>query len=144
MMLYARINLIQTYYQMMDSDWQHITNPDTVMLNHIYITYCKHKNFPSFMPIFESEYFDPNNDVIGYYDDSRLVAFSLIRRYSIDDAECVQFAWDYSKPKRRLGIQSLKHECALYKEKGFKYLYLGEADEYKSEIDGFEILGPLK
>ena len=40
------------------------------------------------------------------------------------------------------GIKSLKHECALYKARGFKYLYLGGADEYKKQIDGFEILGP--
>lgn len=81
--------------------------------------------------------------MIGYYDkNDSLIAFSLIRRYDSHDAECIQFAWDYKDPKLRLGIASLKHECALYKDRGFQYLYLGEADEYKSEIDGFETMGP--
>ena len=95
------------------------------------------------MPIFASEYTDHSNDVIGYYDYyDNLIAFSLIRRYDSINAECIQFAWDYAQPKLRLGIESLKHECAIYKDRGFRYLYLGEADEYKSEIQGFETMGP--
>jgi arginyl-tRNA--protein-N-Asp/Glu arginylyltransferase len=94
------------------------------------------------MPIFAVEYTDPNSDVIGYYSDNKLVAFSLIKRYSDTEAECVQFAWDYANPKLRLGMKSLKNECAIYKRLGFQYLYLGGADEYKKGIDGFEILGP--
>ena len=39
-------------------------------------------------------------------------------------------------------IETMKHECALYKSLGYRYLYLGGADEYKEEITGFEILGP--
>lgn len=94
------------------------------------------------MPIFDSEYTDPNIDVIGYYNQENLVAFSLVKRYSNSDAECVQFAWDYVDPALKLGISSLKNECAVYKRLGFRYLYLGGADEYKKSIDGFEILGP--
>ena len=55
----------------------------------------------------------------------------------------MQFAWDYANPKLRLGIESLKNECAVYKARGFNYLYLGLADEYKSQLDGFELLGRL-
>jgi hypothetical protein len=95
------------------------------------------------MPIFDSEFFDQKNDVIGYYDGDVLVAFSLLRRYDNENVEAIQFAWDYKTPKLRLGIDSLKSECAVYKELGFKYLYLGGADEYKKKIDGFEILGSL-
>jgi hypothetical protein len=29
----------------------------------------------------------------------------------------------------------------MYKKRGFDYLYLGEADPYKTKINGFEILG---
>lgn len=95
------------------------------------------------MPIFNEEYTDPNNDVIGYYDhDSKLVAFSLIRRYNSKNAEAVQFAWDYADPKLKLGYSSLRNECAVYKARGFDYLYLGGADEYKRQVAGFEILGP--
>jgi arginyl-tRNA--protein-N-Asp/Glu arginylyltransferase len=94
------------------------------------------------MPIFAIEYTDPNSDIIGYYDDDKLVAFSLIKRYSNTEAECVQFAWNYSNPELHLGMSSLKNECAIYKRLGFRYLYLGGADEYKRQFDGFEILGP--
>jgi hypothetical protein len=94
------------------------------------------------MPIFDSEYTDPKNDILGYYDSNNLVAFSLVRRYSDTEAECVQFAWNYANRDLRLGISSLKNECAVYKRLGFKYLYLGGAEEYKKSIDGFEILGP--
>jgi hypothetical protein len=120
-----------------------ITNPDVDQLERIYNQYCVYKKFRSVMPIFEQEYTDPNNDVIGYYDyDCKLVAFSLIRRYNSKNAEAVQFAWDYQDPKLKLGYASLRNECAVYKARGFDYLYLGGADEYKRQIDGFEILGP--
>lgn len=95
------------------------------------------------MPIFSSEYTDPKNDIIGYFDQGALVAFSLIRRYDTLNVEAIQFAWTYHNPKLRLGMQSLKQECAIYKDQGFQYLYLGGADEYKKEIKGFEMLGLL-
>lgn len=140
-MIYARINLAATDYEQMIHGWRYIHNPDIQQLNDLYVTYCRYKKFPSFMPIFDSEYTDERNDLIGYYDaNDRLIAFSLIRRYDQDNAECIQFAWDYADPKLRLGISSLKHECAMYRDRGFKYLYLGEAAEYKSEMQGFEIL----
>ena len=44
----------------------------------------------------------------------------------------------------RLGIESLQTECAIYKARGFKYLYLEQAHLYKQDMDGFEILGPLE
>jgi hypothetical protein len=83
-------------------------------------------------------------DVIGYYDQDRLVAFSLIKRYDDHNALCDQFAWNYNKPKMRLGIETMKTECAIYKERGFQYLYLEQAHLYKSSMAGFEILGPLE
>ena len=128
---------------MMQKNWSFIENPDISVLNQIYQTYCRYKKFPSVMPIFDSEYTDSKIDVIGYFDQTVLVAFSLIKKYDHDNIEAVQFAWTYHDPKLRLGIRSLEHECALYKKLGFKYLYLGEANEYKKRIDGFEILGPV-
>jgi hypothetical protein len=94
------------------------------------------------MPIFPEEYTDSKNDVIGYFDDDILVAFSLVRRHNSKNVEAIQFAWDYDNPSLRLGIESLKNECAFYKSLGFKYYYLGESMEYKKKIDGFEILPP--
>jgi hypothetical protein len=142
-MIYARINLEKTNYTALQSNWEFITNPDILLLNNIYNQYCNYKKFQSVMPIFDNEYLDPKNDVIGYYNQSILVAFSIIRKYDHSNIEAVQFAWTYHNPKLRLGIQSLEHECAIYKNLGYKFLYLGEANEYKSKIQGFEILGAL-
>ena len=96
------------------------------------------------MPIFDSRYTDPMTDVIGYYDQARLVAFSLIKRYDQHNALCDQFAWTYHNPRLRLGVETMKTECAIYKARGFQYLYLEQAHLYKAQIDGFEILGPLE
>ena len=140
---YARINLSATNYTPMKSGWKVLSHSYEDALNEIYAIYCRHRGFTSVMPIFHSEYIDTSNDLIGYYDEDELVAFSMIRRYDRDNAECIQFAWDYKNPKLRLGIRSLEHECAIYKDRGWKYLYLGEADEYKKKIQGFEMLGNI-
>jgi hypothetical protein len=145
-MLYARINLEKTNYQLGCVDWDFIDHPNIDKLNSIYYQYCKHKKFKSVVPIFDSEYLDPNMDVIGYYHYNNLVAFSLIKRFYQDEqnVEAFQFAWDYKNPELKLGFKTLENECALYKNLGYKWLYLGGADEYKSKFDGFEILGPVK
>lgn len=140
--MYARINLENTFYKKLEN-YKFFDVVPIHDLQKIYKEYCRYKNFKSVMPIFPSEFTDTKNDVIGYYDNDILVAFSLLRRYDSENVEAIQFAWDYKNPKLSLGINSLKSECALYKELGFKYLYLGGADEYKKKIDGFEILGPV-
>ena len=109
----------------------------------IYRTYCIYKHFGSVMPLFESRFRDPMADVIGYWHQANMVAFSLIRRFDEENAMCDQFAWTYHDPGLRLGIETLKTECAIYKQRGFRYLYLEQAHLYKSEIAGFEILGPM-
>ena len=140
---FARIDLSQTNYSV-NVECMFMDRPDIAELNAVYKKYCKYKKFASVMPIFDSRYTDPMTDVLGYYDTGRLVAFSLIRRFDAHNALCDQFAWTYHRPEMRLGIESLKAECAIYKAKGFRYLYLEQAHEYKREIDGFEILGPLE
>jgi hypothetical protein len=140
---FARIDLSQTNYQI-NVEWMYMRRPDIAALNEIYKSYCAYKRFTSVMPIFDSRYTDPMTDVIGYYDQAKLVAFSLIKRYDEHNALCDQFAWTYHNPKLRMGIETMKTECAIYKAQGFKYLYLEQAHLYKSEIDGFEILGPLE
>lgn len=140
---FARIDLSKTAY-MPTVKWAYLTCPDIRELDKIYRDYCKYKHFASVMPIFPSRYTDTMTDVIGYYDQEQLVAFSLIKRYDNENALCDQFAWNYNNPKLRLGIETLKTECAIYRDRGFKYLYLEQAHLYKSEIDGFEILGPLE
>ena len=140
---FARIDLSKTDYPI-NVEWMYMSRPDISALNAIYRAYCTHKRFASVMPIFDSRYTDPMTDVIGYYDKARLVAFSLIRRYDEHNALCDQFAWTYHDPRMRLGIETMKTECAIYKERGFQYLYLEQAHLYKSSMAGFEILGPLE
>lgn len=138
-MLYARINLAKTDYEVLE-DKKILRKKPIEKLNKIYYQYCKYKKFPSVMPLFDSEY--EKNEVIGYYHNGELVAFSIMILHDKHNVEAFQFAWDYAKPKLALGIKSLKSECAYYKKRGFKFLYLGEAHEYKKKIKGFEILGP--
>jgi hypothetical protein len=141
-MIYARINLKDFNFNMIKTQWEILSQPKSSLIHDIYVKYCRHKNFKSVMPIFESELYNSSNDVIGYYDEGTLVAFSLIRRHDSKNAEAIQFAWDYKTPKLRLGIKTLEHECSIYKSLGFEYFYLGEAAEYK-KIQGFEILGSI-
>jgi hypothetical protein len=139
---FARIDLKKNTDQV-TVDWKYLRNHSISQLKDIYRTYCIYKHFASVMPLFDSQFTDPDTDVIGYYDNDQLVAFSLIKRYDSENALCAQFAWNYQKPKLRLGIQSLQTECAIYRERGFKYLYLDQAHLYKQGITGFELLGPL-
>ena len=137
---YARINLDKTDYSKMGST-EILPNPDPAQLNEIYYKYCHYHKFNSVMPLFDRDY--KENDIIGYYDGDILVAFSMIAVYDDENAECVQFAWDYANPKLQLGLKTLKHECAYYKEKGVKYMYIGGADAYKNKMDGLEIMSPV-
>ena len=141
---FARIDLYQTSYQP-TVRYQYLQPTADVIerCQEIYRTYCIYKHFASVMPLFESRLQDPMADVLGYYDGADLVAFSLIRRYDDVNALCDQFAWIYHRPRMRLGIETMKTECAVYRERGFRYLYLEQAHLYKAEIAGFEILGPM-
>jgi hypothetical protein len=139
---FARINLTVTTYQP-TVDWYYMADPDIPVLQDIYRTYCIYKHFASVMPLFASQFTDPATDVIGYQDQGQLVAFSLIKRYDDHNVLASQFAWTYHNPKTRLGIESLKTECAIYRDRGFKFLYLDQAHLYKQGLEGFEILGSL-
>ena len=140
-MKYCRINLSKTDYSEL-ANTVIFVNPPVLKLKNIFKTYCVHKSFQGVMPLFDSQFADPDNDVWGYLDyTANLIAFSLVRRYDNDNAESLQFAWDYADPKLRLGIRSIEHECATYKKLGYKYLYLGIAEEYKKSFDGYEELG---
>lgn len=141
-MIYGRIDLEKTEYSIIPEALVLLVPPVDDLLE-IYTTYCRYKKFESVMPLFEEEFYESNNITIGYYNNTTLVAFSLIRKYNTENVEAVQFAWNYEDPKLRLGVRSLQSECAYFKRLGYKYMYLGEAAEYKSKIDGFEILGPI-
>lgn len=140
---FARIDLAQTAYTE-SVPWNYLSKSDHMIekCQAIYRAYCVHKKFASVMPLFPARLRDPMADVIGYYAEGNLVAFSLIRRFDDHNALCDQFAWTYHDPKLRLGIETMKTECAIYRAQGFRYLYLEQAHAYKSKITGFEILGP--
>lgn len=141
---FARINLAQTSYPE-SIQWCYLSKSDYMIekCQEIYRAYCIHKKFPSVMPMFVNRFREPSADILGYFSGGNMVAFSLIRRLDDTNALCDQFAWTYHEPKLRLGIETLKTECAIYKARGYQYLYLEQAHLYKSEIAGFELLGPM-
>ena len=138
---HARIDLSKTSYQP-TVDWEYLREPNIPVLKDIYRTYCIYKHFASVMPLFDSQITDPMTDVIGYKEQGKLVAFSLMRRLDDQNVLASQFAWTYHNPRTRLGIESLKTECAIYRDRGYKFLYLDQAHLYKQSLEGFELLGP--
>ena len=147
-MIHCYLELKDTNYNLIDNFkilWSlHNRNfvypkPDTDRLLEIYKDYCRYKNFESFWPIYKEQFTEDKHEVLGYYDNDKLVAWSLIYLINDDVVECFQFAWDYKNPELKLGYKSLFNECALYKSRGYKTLLLGEADEYKKSLDGFKI-----
>lgn len=144
-MKFCRINLSKTNYISMTKghQWEYVVDRESDTINVIYETYCRYKKFDSVMPLFPSQYTDSSVDIIGYYDNGQLVAWDMIKIHDSKNAEALQFAWDYVNPDLRLGIESLKNACAIYKQRGFEYLYLGMTAKYKQDIDGYEELGPL-
>ena len=140
---FARIDLSLTTYQPTVT-WEYLREPNIAQLRDIYRTYCIYKHFASVMPLFNSQFTDPDTDVIGYSEHEELVAFSLMKRYDTENVLASQFAWTYHNPRTRLGTESLKTECAIYRERGYKFLYLDQAHLYKQGLDGFELLGPIQ
>ena len=137
-MKYCRINLEKTNYQLHSGVL--LQYPPVPKLKEIFKKYALYRNLDGIMPIFDSQFTDVNNDVFCYYYNGDIVAFSLCRRHDSTNVESVQFAWDYEEPRLRLGIKSLEHECAFYKLNGYKFLYLGPTEQYKTNMDGFEEL----
>tara|TARA_Y100001937_G_C7069732_1_gene307792 strand:- start:182 stop:640 length:459 start_codon:yes stop_codon:yes gene_type:complete len=141
---YCYIDLDETDYKTNLTDFKlfqkHEKPPIEKMLE-IYQQYADYKKFKSVWPIYAEELDPKVNDIIGYYDQNRLVAWSMIKIINPDVIEAMQFAWNYKNPKLKLGINSMKTECALYKELRYKIIILGEAHNYKRSINGFKIFG---
>ena len=141
--MYCRIRLKDTNYQEYHN-YRILDSSSFGRCLEIYKQYVEYKGFEDVVPIFKEEFELDHSDIIGYYDGNELVAFTLAYRFkSVNSVWADQFAWNYKNPKLHLGIKSLRHECAYYKHKGFKYLYLGPAHKYKEKIQGFERMGPL-
>ena len=142
---YCYIDLSETDYKASCTDYKLFLDYDKVPVDKmldIYREYTKHKKFKSVWPIYREEFTSKQNDIIGYYDQNRLVAWSMIYKINTHVVEALQFAWDYKNPKLQLGIESMKTECAIYKQQGYKIIILGEAQNYKRSIDGFNEFGP--
>lgn len=138
--LIARINLSKIEYKILECA-KIIEKPDYEKLKKIYYQYCEYKKFKIPLPFFLENYFFSSRDIIGYYDDDELIAYTLILKYpSENSVVSEQFAWNYENPKLQLGIKSLEHECGLYKSLGYDYLYVGSHQEYKSKFQGYELL----
>lgn len=141
---FCRLNLLQTNYTPYSTfNLLKKQNIDIDLLTNIYRQYCDYRNYDSVQPIFDSQWFDQDNDVFGYYHDENLVAWSLCRKYDSENVESIQFAWDYKMPSLRLGIKSIETECWHYRDRNYKYLYLGTIDRYKTQLQGFERLGKI-
>ena len=145
-MTYCRIKLSKTNYQAYD--YAYIDDkPNLKQLQKIYKQYCEHKKFKSVMPLFENDL--KVDKIMAYYHEGEFVAFTRLFELDKHNIESVQFAWNYEKPKLRLGIVSLENECAWAKANGYRYLYLGRDDaynnpnNYKTKFKGFEVLGAL-
>lgn len=142
-MKYCRINLSKTNYQELDN-YAVLDETYYAKVVEIYRHYCAYKKFISVVPMFYEDIASPYTEVLGYYHNKELVAFSLIYLYTSNNCACAeQFAWDYKTPKLRLGYRSLESECARYKRLGYDYLYIGEYAKYKENFNGFEIVGTL-
>lgn len=133
-----RIDLKKTNYK--ELDYALLDHRHFPLLEKVYNSYTKQKNFSSNFPLFIEEVLNPYTEVLGYYNSNGdISAFSLIYLYpSKHSARAEQFAWDYANPKDRLGYKSLRSECARYKRLGYQYLYVGEWAPYKAELQGFE------
>lgn len=132
----CRINLSKTNYKE-ELEYSVLDSFYFSTINSIYEKYCAYKKFKEYIPLLYKEL--ENSELLGYYDNNVLVAFSIINIYD-NHVKAEQFAWDYANPSLRLGIRSLKTECARYKRLGYDYLYLGEYHKYKEQFDGFELL----
>lgn len=135
-MIECRINLAKTSYKE-ELEYKVLDSFYFSTINAIYEKYCAYKQFKNYTPLLYKDL--ENSELLGYYDNNILVAFSILNIYKTH-VKAEQFAWDYSNPSLRLGIRSLKTECARYKKLGYQFIYLGEYHKYKEQFDGFELL----
>ena len=142
-MTFGRINLAKIQYT---ATLEHqMLNPVPVQdLQKVYRAYCAHRSFHSVIPMVPGRFLVPGTEVFGYYGDYGLMAWSMYRLWDDKNLVCDHHAWDYKIPQLRLGITSFEHECAVYRDRGFEYLYLESLEPYMQKMQGFEILGGLQ
>jgi hypothetical protein len=87
---------------------------------------------------------DAATEIIGYHDRDRLVAWSMYRIWDAENILSDHFAWDYRDPRLRLGIRSVKNECAIYRDRGYRWMYFESVEPYMLDLEGFELLGRME
>jgi hypothetical protein len=137
------INLQQTQYES-DLDWQYLDPVPVPDVLRVYRDYCTHKHFQSVIPMIPGRLTAPDTEIIGYHDQGRLVAWSMYRIWDSENILSDHFAWDYRDPRSRLGIRSIKNECAIYRDRGLRRMFFESVEPYMLDLEGFEILGAMK
>ena len=139
MVQHCRINLQNETFEP-KLDYKLLENPDSNKLLEIYDDYCNHKQFISPFPFYKEQFSHIDFDIVGYYDGYELIAWTMLYVINNDVVDCQQFAWNYKNPRLRVGFKSIETESYIYKNRGFKYIILGEASEYKSTCKGYELI----
>lgn len=142
-MTFGRIDLAKTKY-VAELNYKMLDPVPVEQLQRVYRAYCAHRGFHSVIPMVPGRFDVPGTEVFGYYGDHGLMAWSMYRIWDQENLVCDHHAWDYKQPKLRLGITSFENECAVYRDRGFRYLYLESLEPYMHRLQGFEILGPLE
>ena len=140
---FGRINLAVTNYVI---ELEHeILDPVPVNdVLRVYRDYCTHKRFQSVMPMLPGRLQADQTEIIGYHDQGRLVAWSMYRLWDAENVLNDHHAWDYRNPRLRLGMRSLENECAIYRDRGYRFMYFESVQPYMLDLEGFETLGPIR
>ena len=140
---FGRIDLQATQY-VSDLAWEVLDPVPVNDVQRVYREYCAHKHFLSVMPMIAGRLTAPDAKIIGYRDQDRLIAWSMYRIWDDHNILSDHFAWDYRNPRLRLGIRSIENECAIFRDRGFRWMYFETVEPYMLDVQGFEILGPLQ
>lgn len=140
---FGRIDLLKTQHQS-NLEWEILDPVPVDDVLRVYRDYCTHKHFQSVMPMVPGRLTAPDTEIIGYRDQERLVAWSMYRIWDTENILCDHHAWDYRNPRLRLGARSLDAECAIYRDRGYRFMYFESVQPYMLDLQGFEILGPIK
>lgn len=140
---FGRVDLEQTHYAS-DLDWKILDPVPVNDVQRVYRDYCLHKHFVSVMPLIAGRLTAADTEIIGYMDQDRLVAWSMYRIWDEENVLSDHFAWDYRNPRLRLGIRSLENECAIYRDRGYRWMYFEAVEPYMLDIQGFELLGAMR
>ena len=122
--MYCRIRLQETNYQEYHN-YRILDSSSFRRCLEIYREYVTYKKFDDVVPIFQEEFELPHTDIIGYYDENELVAFTLAYKFkSVNSVWADQFAWNYQNKKLSLGHVANKNEIALYKRLGLSLIHI--------------------